>query len=152
MSHWTSCMVRSYTSSLQPVRNDGAMWPQHWALWQCISVAVSCRSSPRNASLVPNCPMDEWTDRAWGLQKLQTTAAACKILSKHPQSALLSTYLSAAVDLFSQGLLTYYWKNCDLQLHALPALAVFVRDPAHPRVVMDDTAMTVAVVSIRLAG
>lgn len=96
------------TPALQPVKDDGAMWPQHWALWRYISAAVSCRSSPRNASFVQNCPMDGWMDGAWGLQKLQTTAAACKILSKHSQSVLLSTYLSAVVGLFSQGLLTPY--------------------------------------------
>lgn len=26
-SKWTSCMVKSYISALQPVRDDGAMWP-----------------------------------------------------------------------------------------------------------------------------
>lgn len=50
------------TPALQPVKDDGAMWPQHWALWRYISAAVSCRSSPRNASFVQNCPMDGWME------------------------------------------------------------------------------------------
>lgn len=114
--------------------------------------AVSCRFFPRDASLVQNRPMDGWMEPGV-CRQLQTTAAACKILSKHPQSTLLSSYLRAVVGLFRQGLLSHYWNNCDLQLRALPILAVSVRDPAHPRAVMDGTAVTItALVSVRLTG
>lgn len=96
--------------------------------------------------------MDGWMELEVSSQ-LQTTETACESSSKHPQSALLYTYLNVVVVLVRHGLLMHYCKDYNLLLHALTVLAVTVTDPACPRAGIDGTATTTAaLVSVSHTG
>lgn len=77
-------------------------------------------------------------DGAWGLQTATDHCSSMQNLEQAPSMSFALNISERSCGFFQAGIAD---NNCDLQLHALPILAVFVRDPAHPRAGMVGIAM-----------
>lgn len=79
-----------------------------------------------------------WMDGAWGLQTATDHCSSMQNLEQAPSTSFALNISERSCGFFQAGIAD---NNCDLQLHALSILAVFVRDPAHPGAGMVGIAM-----------